>query len=88
MDLGGIVGIIKSVVQYVVESAVLKASAVGLALPRFSCISANGGYAYNTAQVSVRAQRGLNLLTYSTLTPPSLGFDSDEKTKAISKNRS
>ncbi len=32
--------------------------------------------------------KGKILLTYSTLTPPCLEFDSDEKTKAITKKRS
>ena len=39
-------------------------------------------------QVSVCAQKRQDLLTYSTSTPPSLGFDSDEKTKAMTKKRS
>lgn len=39
-------------------------------------------------QVSVCAHKRQDLLTYSTSTPPSLGFDSDEKTKAMTKERS
>ncbi len=80
MDLSGR---IKTVVENVVQAAAFEPSAIGLAFPCLSWISANGGYTYDTTIRQCWCSQWQDLQTYSTLTPPSLGLDSDEKTIAI-----